>query len=270
MASVPCVDCLTAYPGVADSSVNLTVVDPPYNIGFDYGEDGYEDSMSASDYISWCRKWLSEAYRVTAADGAMWLVIGDEYAGDLKVAACDAGFHLRSWVVWYYTFGVNASKKLSRSHTHLLYFVKNEKRFVFNQDAARVPSARALTYNDKRASPDGRLPDDTWILRPQELPEAFAAESDTWHIPRVCGTFKERAAGAANQLPEQLVARIIRLCSDEGHVVHDPMAGTGTVPRVAKLLNRRYLAWELHSRFSEMASARVDEVASGAYSILDE
>ena len=37
----------------------------------------------------------------------------------------------------------------------------------------RVPSARALVYADKRANPNGRLPDDTWILRPQDLPHGF-------------------------------------------------------------------------------------------------
>ncbi len=41
----------------------------------------------------------------------------------------------------------------------------------------RVPSARQLVYADKRANPKGRLPDDTWILRPQDVPEAFSERS---------------------------------------------------------------------------------------------
>ena len=70
----------------------------------------------------------------------------------------------RSWVVWYYTFGVNCTRKFSRSHTHLFHFVKDEKDFTFNGDAIRVPSARQLVYGDGRANPVGRLPDDTHYL----------------------------------------------------------------------------------------------------------
>lgn len=256
-------DCLSLYEQVPDDSVSLSIVDPPYNIDFDYGDGGYKDNKSPEDYLGWCGQWLAQLYRVATQEGAFWLVIGDDYVAELKILAEKHGFYLRSWVVWYYTFGVNSSKKLSRSHTHLLYFTKHKKKFFFDTTAVRVPSARQLNYNDKRANPAGRLPDDTWILRPQELPEGFASGSDTWHIPRVCGTFRERQAGAANQLPEQLVARIIRLCSRPGEIVHDPMAGTGTVPAVAKKLGRGYLAWELIDRFAAAAESRIAAAVVG-------
>ena len=112
-------------------------------------------------------------------------------------------------------------------------------------------------YNDKRANPDGRLPDDTWILRPQAIPEGFDALSDTWTFPRVCGTFKQRVVGAANQLPEQLVGRIIRGCSNAGDIVLDPMAGTGTVLAVAKKLERKYIGFELSSNYSDIIRKRL-------------
>ena len=49
-----------------------------------------------------------------------------------------------------------------------------------------------MVYGDARANPKGRLPDNTWILRPQDIPEGFAPEGDTWFFSRVAGTFKER------------------------------------------------------------------------------
>src|SRR5262249_51559259 len=134
------------------------------------------------------------------------------------------GFHCRSWVVWYYTFGVNCKYKFSRSHAHLFHFVKDAKAFTFNHEAIRVPSARQLVYADGRANPTGRLPDDTWILRPQDLPGSFTAEEDTWYFPRVAGTFKERAGFHGCQMPEQLLGRIIRVCSNTGELVFDPFS----------------------------------------------
>lgn len=250
-------DCVEKMQLIPASSIALTIADPPYNIGFNYGDGEYKDNLPADEYQQWTRQWLAEVYRILTPYGTFWTVIGDESVAELKVAACQLGFKLRSWVIWYYTFGVNSPNKFSRSHAHLLYFVKNEKYFTFHADQIRVPSARAVEYNDKRANPDGRLPDDTWILRPKELPDGFAAESDTWTIPRICGTFKQRVQGAANQLPEQLVGRIIRACSNPEDVVLDPMCGTGTVLAVAKKLGRQYIGYELSETFSQIADARV-------------
>jgi site-specific DNA-methyltransferase (adenine-specific) len=240
-----------------DGTVDLGFADPPYNIGYDYGDEEYKDNLKPSEYLTWSVNWMDEMYRVLKPDGSFWMMIGDEWAADLKVKARELGFHTRSWVIWYYTFGVNCSKKFSRSHVHIFYFTKHPKKFTFNETQVRVPSARALVYNDKRANPDGRLPDDTWILRPQDIPEGFDPMSDTWTFSRVCGTFKQRQAGAANQLPEQLVGRIMRACSNEGDLVLDPMAGTGTTLAVAKKLKRNYIGFELSSNYSDMIRKRL-------------
>ncbi len=90
---------------------------------------------------------MEEVHRVLKPGGTFWLSIGDEYAAELKVdAEHKIGFTTRSWVVWYYTFGVNCTKKFSRSHVHLFHFVKDENNFTFNAEdpQVRVPSARAL------------------------------------------------------------------------------------------------------------------------------
>src|SRR5262245_34990246 len=158
-------------------SVDLAFADPPFNIGYDF--DVYHDRCAADQYVEWTRTWGRAIHRVLKPAGTFWLAIGDDFAAELKlVFQKDLGFHCRSWVVWYYTFGVNCTKKFSRSHTHLFHFVKNRKKFTFNgQDpTVRVPSARQTTYADGRANHDGRLPDDTWILRTQDLPEGLQSD----------------------------------------------------------------------------------------------
>jgi site-specific DNA-methyltransferase (adenine-specific) len=196
--------------------------------------------------------------------GTFWLAIGDEYAAELKIAfQKNVGFACRSWVIWYYTFGVNCTKKFSRSHAHLFHFVKDPKKFTFNNEAIRVPSARQLVYADARADKDGRLPDDTWILRPQDVPEGFQPDEDTWYFSRVCGTFKERAGWHGCQMPEQLLGRIIRACSNPGDLVLDPFAGSGTTLVVAKKLGRRWIGFELSKNYAAKTQARLDAAAAG-------
>ncbi len=247
-----------------DGSVDLVFADPPFNIGYSY--DVYQDQREADDYLQFCESWIGQAHRVLKPDGTFWLAIGDEYAAELKLLSQRLGFHCRSWVIWYYTFGVNCVKGFSRSHTHLFHFVKDRDHFTFNGDnpAVRVASARQLVYADKRANSKGRLPDNTWILRPQDSPPGgFSMSHDTWFYSRVAGTFKEREGFHGCQMPEQILGRIIRISSNAGDVVVDPFGGSGTTLSVAKKLGRQWLGFELSPEYASHIQTRLDATHVG-------
>jgi len=69
---IHCADCIEFMQDkIVDNSVDLVVTSPPYNIGQDYGI--YKDNMTWGKYLKWCRKWLSEIYRVLKPDGRIAL-----------------------------------------------------------------------------------------------------------------------------------------------------------------------------------------------------
>jgi len=252
-------DCMHRLAQIDGGSVDLVFADPPFNIGYDY--DLYDDRRSRKNYLDWSKNWMSAVSNVLKPTGTFWLAIGDEYAAELKLIAQDEiGFTCRSWVIWYYTFGVNCVRGFSRSHTHLFHFVKDPDNFTFNGEnpALRVPSARQLVYRDARANPNGRLPDNTWIFRPQDAPPSgFVTMHDTWYFARVAGTFKEREGFHGCQMPEQLLARIIRISSNPQGLVLDPFAGSGTTLAVAKKLGRRWLGIELSGDYVKRIRKRI-------------
>jgi DNA modification methylase len=255
-------DCIAGMQELPEGSVDLAFADPPFNIGYDY--DAYDDKLAADEYLNWTRQWGAAVVRALKPTGTFWLAIGDDFAAELKmIFQRELKLTCRSWVVWYYTFGVNCKHKFSRSHTHLFHFVKDRKDFTFNDGAIRVPSARQLVYGDARADSKGRLPDDTWILRPQDLAGGFEPEENTWYFPRVCGTFKERAGWHGCQMPEQLLGRIIRACSNPDELVLDPFAGSGTTLVVAKKLGRRFIGFELSQNYAAQIQARLDAASVG-------
>jgi site-specific DNA-methyltransferase (adenine-specific) len=289
-------DCIKGMNALPEGSVDLIFADPPFNIGYDY--DVYNDELESEQYTRWSHDWIAAAYRALSPTGTFWLAIGDEYAAELKIESQKIGFHCRSWVIWYYTFGVNCSKKFSRSHAHLFHFVKDPQDFVFRDGDRenRIPSARQLVYNDKRANPKGRLPDDTWIispadavgeltadeeiwhpetlpapkdekqtwtLRPQDLAERFQPDEDTWYFPRVAGTFKERSGFHGCQMPEQLLGRIVRVCSEDKATVLDPFSGSATTLAVAKKLGRSYIGFEISADYVQHGLSRLDGVRVG-------
>lgn len=256
-------DCIARMNDLPAGSVDLAFADPPFNIGYEY--DVYDDVREKRDYLDWSKQWIGAVQRVLKPDGTFWLAIGDEYAAELKVISQDLGFHCRGWVIWYYTFGVNCKAKFSRSHAHLFQFVKDSTKYTFRSDAPenRIPSARQLVYGDNRANPKGRLPDDTWILRPQDLSGCFSPQEDMWYFPRVAGTFKERAGFHGCQMPEQLLGRIVRLCSHEGDVVLDPFSGSATTLAVAKKLGRRFLGFDLSPDYVQRGTDRLANCRMG-------
>ena len=259
---IRCGDCLEGMKKLKPGSIDLAFADPPFNIGFEY--DLYEDQLDDDKYLAWSHDWIAQVVRLLKDSGTFWLAIGDEYAAEMKVLMQrELGLTCRSWVIWYYTFGVNCKRKFNRSHAHLLQMVKDPDLFTFNADAIRVPSARQLVYGDRRANPQGRLPDDTWVLRPQDLPEGFRSDGDTWYFARVAGTFKERAGFHGCQMPEQLIGRIVRASSNENDWVLDPFLGSGTTGSVAKKLDRQFIGFELSPEYVQQARRRIESVEIG-------
>lgn len=258
--TIRCQDCIEGMKDLPSGCVDLVFADPPFNIGYEY--DSYNDNRSPSEYLKWCKDWFEQIDRILKPDGTFWLAIGDDFAAELKVLATrNLNFKLRNWIIWYYTFGVHCARKFTRSHTHLFYFVKNEKHFTFNDKEIRVPSARQLVYKDLRANPAGRIPDDTWILRPQTIPDGFGKDESVWFFSRVCGTFKERQSNHGCQMPELLLERIIRVSSNPGDLVLDPFFGTATTLCVAKKLRRRYLGFEISQNYCDLAKERLQQTA---------
>jgi site-specific DNA-methyltransferase (adenine-specific) len=47
-------DCLLGMQAhLQDKSVDVVVTSPPYNIGVDYGDSGYDDNKPESEYLEW-------------------------------------------------------------------------------------------------------------------------------------------------------------------------------------------------------------------------
>jgi site-specific DNA-methyltransferase (adenine-specific) len=250
-------DCLRLLADLPEACVDLAFADPPFNIGYEY--DWYDDRRAKDDYLAWTEKWLAAVRRLLKPTGSFYVAIGDEYAAEIKVRLDALGLVMRNWIIWHYTFGVNCTKKFNRSHAHIFYYVVDPEHCTFNADAIRIPSARQTTYADRRANPRGKLPDDTWVLRPQEDERFFHADSDTWYVARVCGTFKERT-GHPCQMPEAVLERIIRVSSNPGDLVLDPFAGSGTTLAVARRLGRQYLGIELSPDYAERVRKRLEGV----------
>jgi len=236
-----CGDCIELLNGAKEPFADLIFADPPFNIGYKY--DKYEDKVKSKRYIAWTRDWIGACFNVLKPNGSFYIAIGDDYAANVKVITDELGLFLRNWIIWHYTFGQQTKNKFARSHTHIFYLTKDKKNFTFNDHAIRVPSDRQLTYNDKRANPVGKIPDDVWNK-----------------YSRICGTFKERTGWHPCQMPESLLARIVAVSSMPGDLVLDPFSGSGTTTAAAYQLGRKYAGIDISEKYVENTIKRMAEL----------
>jgi DNA modification methylase len=248
--TIYCGDAVEILGSMMAGGVDLVFADPPHNIGYLY--DNYRDDVPDERYVAWCREWMAGCQRVLKAEGSFYIAIGDDFAAQVRMLGHDLGLYLRNWIIWHYTFGQNMKSKFCRAHTHIFYFTRHRERFTFNDRALRFPSARHTEYQDLRANPAGRLPNDVWD-----------------EYPRVCGTFRERAGFHGCQMPEALLIRIILASSNPGDVVLDPFVGSGTTAVAAKRLGRRYVGIDISPEYVKHTRQRLAVTADESHAMPD-
>lgn len=245
----------------ARGQVKLLIADPPYNFGQPY--DSYKDNKSYDEYMTWTREWMQVATDALDPHGSMWVFCPDEWVSEIDILARKVMrlFKTRH-VIWAFTFGQKAQRKFTRSHCHLLWLTKHRSKYTFNLDAVKVPSARQLVYNDKRAVAGGKPPDATWMLLKDQLSPYMGRDKDVWLESRVCGTFGERKKHSPNQIPVPVMERIVKACSDPGDLVVDPFSGTGASGVACAMHDRPWMGFDLSATCVSEGNRRIKAVLS--------
>lgn len=171
-------DALDVLRGLPDGSVDCIVTSPPYLGLRDYGIPGqYGLESTPAEYVEAMRSVFAEAHRVLAADGTLWVNLGDSYSAGgqgvhggaltggapaftsratrtpgfapknllgmpwrVALALQDDGWVLRNDIVWHKPNAMpeSVTDRLSNRHEHLFLFAK-ASRYWFDLDAIREP-----------------------------------------------------------------------------------------------------------------------------------
>lgn len=231
-------------PQIKEGSVDLVFADPPFNWDVNYGK--WQDNMPRDEYLKFTYEWLDACFRVLAPHGSIWVNIPDDTAAEVVVYLKGKKLTMMNWCIWHFRFGQCRNSNFIVSKVHVLYFVKNPAKRIWNPDQVREPSDRATTYADARTrktqTPGLRVPLDVWY-------------GQYWG--RIQGNNKERRAKHENQIPEVYMDRVIRSCSNEGDLVLDPFLGSGTTSTVARALRRRSIGIEYSKAIAKSAFDRI-------------
>jgi site-specific DNA-methyltransferase (adenine-specific) len=130
-------------PGIPDGVIDLIITDPPFAIDFKAQRENYNRTGShvmegyqeipGVHYRKFTQRWMTEAARVLAPEGSMYVFSGWNRLKDILEGLDSSGFTTINHLIWKYQFGVFTKKKYVTSHYHILFVVKNPARYTFNK-----------------------------------------------------------------------------------------------------------------------------------------
>lgn len=241
-------DCLDVLRKLPDESVQLIVLDPPYNIQL-------ADWDVHSNYIKWASRWLKEAQRVLAPTGSIAIFGGLQFQGEAGSGdLLSLMHHLRTTtdlllvnlIVWNYPNGMSAHRFFANRHEEVAWFAKSKKYF-FDLEAVREPydeETKKTYMRDKR-------------LRAETV-EAGRNPTNVWRIGRLNGNSTERV-GHPTQKPKAVIQRLIRALSYPGSTVLDFFAGSGTTSLVAIEEGRNSISSDLDASIHKYFAAHLKQ-----------
>lgn len=95
---------------------DVIIIDPPYNIGKDFGNNN--DTMEMGEYIKWSKKWLNLCFDVLADNGLIYVYGFPEILARLAV---EYPIEKQRILAWHYTNKTTPSSNFwQRSYESIL------------------------------------------------------------------------------------------------------------------------------------------------------
>lgn len=254
-------DAVKFLKTIPDSSVQLVLIDPPYNLKLDYWD-------SFPNYLDWAKQWIDEIFRIMSDNGNCVIFGGFQFQdlkqGDLLEILYyirhNTNLRLINLIIWYYKNGMSAHRYFANRHEEAIWLSKT-KKYYFDLDSVRVPydeEAKKAALKDKR-------------LRPENIVKG-KNPTNVWEIGRLSGNSTERV-GHPTQKPTEIIRRLVKSLSYEGSLVLDFFAGSGTTGRVCIEENRHSIMVDSDNslkRYFEMHRKKMSATSFKPYEVCED
>lgn len=239
-----------------DIRIQTTISSPPYFDMKDYGEKNQIGfGQSYKEYLCDIKSVFEQVYQYTKEDGTLWIIIDTFKRNDsivllpFDVASKlqESGWLLQDIIIWKKDKTVPWSNNgfTQRKFEYVLFFSKSPK-FKNNKDKVRVFDTRQLKK--------------WWIKYPERYNPRGKALDEIWEYPiPVQGSWGKQYIRHFCPLPQDMVSNMIQISTDEGDIVFDPFAGSGTVLSQSAYMNRPYLGFELNKSYIEKFNSYLTE-----------
>ena len=249
-------DCLEVARLLKRESVDLLILDPPYNLNKRFGDNAFS-RRAVDEYTEWLGMVLDALLPLMRPTGTVY-ICGDWYTSMSIFAAATPRLKIRNRITWEREKGRGAKTNWKNSGEDI-WFCTVSDEYIFNVDAVKLRRKVIAPYRDSNGAPkdwsetqDGNFrdtyPSNLWT----DITIPF------WSMPE--------NTDHPTQKSEKLVAKLILASTRQGDLVLDPFLGSGTSSVVARKLGRHFLGVEIVEEYALLAEQRL-QIAEQDYSI---
>lgn len=276
---------------IEDESIHLILSDIPYGINFDKWDVLHDNKNSAlggacpsqlkmgngfksrgkpingwseadrkipMEYQKWCEKWTEEWLRVLKPGSSCFIFAGRRFSHRVTVAMENAGFVLRDMIGWNRTNAMLKAQQISKVFERRGDDKSSEKFREWRVGNLRPVFEPILwfikPYKQGGTIADNMLVNGTGAYNLEKWKKYVPNSGNYIEIPNLSSD----RGSHPTQKPLELMKALIELVTQEGQVVLDPFAGSGTTLLAAKELGRKYIGFEMEDDFFENAIKRLE------------
>jgi len=230
---------------VDNGSVDLTVTSPPYDNLRTYG--GYEFDFELI---------AQELYRVTKNGGVVVWVVGDAtIKGSETGTSFEQALYFKQIGFNFHDTMIFKKNGTGACGSNYAYWQAFEYMFVFSKGKPKtihfLTTGKLTTIGGSRIKFDGSKKKENRRLTGRE-----SRKDNVWAYS-VGNANNDDKTGHPAVFPEQLAQDHILSWSNENDIILDPMAGSGTTPKMAKRLGRYYIGYEINLNYIKLIDKRL-------------
>lgn len=258
-------DFIVASKEIPNNYVDLTVTSPPYDDIRNYNKKvkTQEGDKFSFDFYG----MVDELYRVTKDGGVVVWVVGDQVKNGGEtgnsfrqaLAFMEKGFLLYDTMI-YMKNGAPFPEKRRYSQVF-------EYMFIFSKGKPKTVNI----LKDKKNKWAGHTNFGKRVMRTKdgdlkEMPKFEISEYgnryNVWNYStgKNYSTKDDIAFNHPAIFPEELAEDHILTWSNEGDIVLDPMVGSGTTTKMAKINNRYYMGFDINQEYIDISDKRLENI----------
>ncbi len=244
-------DSIKLLKKMPENTVDLVVVDPPYNLSKTYFNLKFNE-MKVKEYKVWFNEWILELKRILKPNGSIY-VCSDWKTSMIIGPILSENFNLRNRITWERDKGRGSKDNYKNNIEDIFYATMDKDDFVFNVNDIRHQRIVIAPYKNKDGTPRG------WEYK-NDLQIRYTSPSNIWSDITIPYWSMKENTEHPTQKPEKLIAKLILASSNKNDLVFDPFVGSGTTAVVARKLGRKYLGFDISNEFLNISKFRLDNL----------